>query len=101
MRRLSRSSFRRARPGGAGTHCKGTAATCDTATSQCVGCTKRSDCSGACQTCSAGVCIAVKSQDDPSVCAGTCDATGACKSKQGQTCKTSTDCLNGLSCADG
>ena len=101
MRRLSRSSFRRARPGGAGTHCKGTAATCDTATNQCVGCTKRSDCSGACQTCTASVCVAVKNQDDPTVCTGTCDATGACKNKQGQTCKTSSDCVNSLPCADG
>ena len=85
----------------ANAYCKGTAATCDTASSQCVGCAKRSDCSGSCQTCSGSVCVAVKNQDDPTVCAGTCDATGACKSKQGQTCKTSADCVNGLSCADG
>jgi len=85
----------------ANSHCKGTAATCDTATNQCVGCTKRSDCSGACQTCAAGVCVAVKSQDDPTVCAGTCDATGACKSKQGQTCKSASDCVNSLPCVDG
>jgi hypothetical protein len=85
----------------ANSYCKGTAATCDTTTNQCVGCTKRGDCSGACQTCSAGVCVAVKNQDDPTVCAGTCDATGACKSKQGQTCKASSDCVNNLPCADG
>lgn len=85
----------------ANSYCKGTAATCDTSSNQCVGCTRRSDCSGTCQTCSVNTCIAVKNQDDPTVCAGTCDATGACKGKQGQACKTSADCVNGLSCADG
>ena len=85
----------------ANSYCKGPAATCDTSSNQCVGCTRRSDCSGTCQTCSASVCIAVKNQDDPTVCAGTCDATGACKGKQGQACKTSADCVSGLSCADG
>jgi hypothetical protein len=78
----------------ASSYCKGAAATCDTATNQCVGCTKRSDCAGACQTCSAGVCVAVKNQDDPTACAGTCDTTGACKGKQGQTCKASSDCCD-------
>jgi hypothetical protein len=82
-------------------HCTGLAATCDTTTNQCVGCTKRSDCAGACQTCTNSACTAVKSQDDPGVCAGTCDATGACKSKQGQTCKLATDCAGGIFCADG
>jgi len=82
-------------------HCTGAAATCDTTTSQCVGCTKRGDCSGTCQTCASGVCTALKSQDDPGVCAGTCDATGACKKKRGQTCQAATDCADVSSCADG
>ena len=82
-------------------YCTGVAATCDTATNQCVGCVKRSDCAGSCQTCSSGVCTAIKNQDDPGVCAGTCDATGACKSKQGQICMAATDCAGGLACADG
>jgi hypothetical protein len=82
-------------------YCTGVAATCDTATNQCVGCVKRSDCAGSCQTCSSGVCTAVKNQDDPGVCAGTCDATGACKSTQGQICVGATDCAGGLACADG
>ena len=64
-------------------------------------CVKRSDCAGACETCTNGICAAVKGQDDPSVCAGTCDATGACKSKQGQTCKLASDCAGGIPCADG
>jgi len=81
-------------------HCTGVAATCDTATNQCVGCVQRSDCANPCQACSNGVCTAVKNQDDPGVCAGTCDSTGACKSKQGQTCKGASDCVGGV-CADG
>jgi len=82
-------------------HCKGVAATCNTTSNQCVGCVSRNDCAGSCQTCTAGACTAVKSQDDPGVCAGTCDAAGACKSKQGQTCKAATDCVGGMPCADG
>lgn len=82
-------------------YCTGVAATCDTATSQCVGCVNRSDCAGACQTCTNSVCTAIKNQDDPGVCAGTCDGTGACKSKQGQSCQAATDCAGGLPCADG
>ena len=82
-------------------YCTGAAATCNTATNQCTGCVTRSDCSGACLTCASGVCTSVKNQDDPGVCAGTCDATGACKAKKGQTCQASTDCAGGLPCADG
>jgi hypothetical protein len=85
----------------ANTHCKGAAATCNTTTNQCVGCVTRADCSGACQTCISGVCTAVKNLDDPGVCPGTCDSTGACKAKQGQTCQTAADCAAGLPCADG
>ena len=81
-------------------YCTGAAATCDTNTNQCVGCLTRSDCSGPCQTCTNGVCTALKNQDDLSACAGTCDATGACKSKQGQTCQTVTaGCAAGTSCS--
>ena len=82
-------------------HCTGAAGTCDTATNQCVGCVKRSDCGGVCQTCSSGgVCTALKGQDDPGVCAGTCDSTGTCKSKQGQTCQTAGGgCAAGTTCS--
>jgi hypothetical protein len=79
----------------------GSARLCDTSTNHCVACLTRSDCTGACQTCSNGLCTAVKNQDDPSACPGTCDAAGACKSKQGQTCQRATDCADGIPCADG
>jgi hypothetical protein len=82
-------------------YCTGVAGTCDTTTSQCVGCVTRSDCSGTCRTCTSGVCTSVKNQDDPGVCPGTCDAAGACKAKQGQTCLAGTDCAGGIPCADG
>jgi hypothetical protein len=81
-------------------HCTGVAGTCDTSTNQCVGCLKRSDCGGVCQACTKGVCTSLKSQDDPGVCAGTCDSTGACKSKQGQTCQTAGGgCAAGTTCS--
>ena len=82
-------------------HCIGAAGTCDTTTNQCVGCVTRNDCAGACLTCSsAGVCMAVKNQDDPGVCVGTCDSTGACKSKQGQSCQTvAAGCAAGTTCS--
>jgi Stigma-specific protein, Stig1 len=82
-------------------HCTGIAAKCNTTTNQCTGCLARSDCSGTCQTCTSGVCASVKNQDDPGVCAGTCDSSGACKAKQGQTCQAAADCAGGLPCADG
>jgi alpha-tubulin suppressor-like RCC1 family protein len=78
----------------------GPAGFCDTSTKRCVACLKRTDCAGGCQTCSSGVCTAVKNQDDPTACAGTCDSSGACKSKQGQTCQaTPGGCLAGTTCA--
>ena len=81
-------------------YCTGTTATCDAATNQCVECTKRSDCVGTCQTCTNRVCTAVKNQDDLGVCAGTCDSTGACKSKQGQPCQTAGGgCASGTTCS--
>jgi hypothetical protein len=66
-------------------------------------CQSSSDCPGTCQMCNAShACVAAVSQDDPNArCAGTCDATGACKSKKGQTCQASTDCAGGIPCADG
>ena len=85
-------------------YCTGVAATCNTATSQCVGCVQRSDCAGACLTCTNGACTPVKGQDDSStsMCAGTCDSAGTCKSKKGQTCLTvAAGCVAGTTCADG
>jgi hypothetical protein len=66
------------------------------------GCCLATDCSGTCMSCGADhICTAAKSQDDPSHhCAGTCDATGACKTKQGQACVAAGDCATGI-CADG
>ncbi|MGB8296987.1 MAG: hypothetical protein WCG85_16275, partial [Polyangia bacterium] len=81
-------------------YCTGTTAICDPTTNQCVECTKRSDCVGACQTCTNRVCTAIKNQDDLGVCAGTCDSTGACKSKQGQTCQAAGGgCASGTTCS--
>jgi Regulator of chromosome condensation (RCC1) repeat len=50
---------------------------------------------------SSHVCVAATSQDDPTGrCAGTCDASGACKSKQGQVCNTVTGgCIGGTTCS--
>ncbi len=54
-------------------------------------------------TCSASThaCVAAVSMDDPNGrCAGTCDASGACKSKQGQTCNTvAAGCVGGTTCS--
>jgi hypothetical protein len=73
---------------------------CDTTTNQCVECVQRSDCASACQACSAGACVAVKNQDDPGRCAGTCDGTSTCRSRQGQLCQTAAGgCLGGTSCS--
>jgi len=61
---------------------------------------------GTCQACntagSPGSCASVISADDPDSCTAStssCDATGACKKKQGQSCATNTECATG-SCAD-
>ena len=86
----------------ANSHCIGPVTTCNTTTNQCVGCVKRSDCPGVCQTCTNSACTAAKSQDDTGLCAGTCDSTGVCKSKQGQTCQTvAAGCAAGTYCSDG
>lgn len=74
----------------------------DTATSCTGGCCSNSDCLGTCQTCSANhTCVAVLNADDPSGrCAGTCDATGTCKSKKGQSCQTvAAGCASGTTCS--
>ncbi len=87
--------------------------TCPTGQKACMGssgtvciaasaCCVNADCPGTCQTCDAThACGAVLSQDDPSGrCAGTCDATGACKSKKGQTCQTvAAGCASGTTCS--
>ena len=71
----------------------------------CIGtdkCCAANDCTGVCMTCSGpgGACVSVKSQDDSDSCPGTCDATGACKSKQGQSCQATTGgCVSGTVCA--
>lgn len=58
---------------------------------------------GTCQSCTApgGTCVAVTNAEDPDSCTGasTCDASGACKKKTGQTCSAGTECLSG-NCAD-
>jgi alpha-tubulin suppressor-like RCC1 family protein len=91
---------------------------CDTSTHQCSyacdadkrpcgntcipksGCCASGDCNGVCQTCVSNTCTSVKSQDDTDSCSGTCDATGACKSKQGQMCQATVGgCVGGTTCA--
>ena len=64
-------------------------------------CCSESDCAGPCKACgAAGACVAVTGADDLDSCNGTCDATGACKSKKGQTCQTGTGgCIAGTTCA--
>ena len=63
------------------------------------------DCGGICQRCALNhACIPATDQEDPNGrCSGTCDAGGACKSKQGEPCTSSsaTGCLSGASCVDG
>ncbi len=58
---------------------------------------------GTCMKCDSTThaCVAAKSADDPNGrCAGTCDAAGACKSKQGQTCNTGRGgCVSGTTCS--
>ncbi len=67
-------------------------------------CCGDSDCPGTCQTCdSSHTCVSVVSRDDPNGrCVGTCDATGACKAKRGQSCTVVPGgCIDGTTCADG
>jgi hypothetical protein len=61
---------------------------------------------GTCERCNdttPGTCTKVFSADDADSCAAptaTCDSAGVCKKRQGQSCTTGTDCLNGI-CVDG
>ena len=68
-------------------------------------CCTSADCtSGDCMQCNAShACVPAANQADPTGrCAGTCDATGTCKSKQGQTCSTvPAGCVSGTTCVDG
>jgi hypothetical protein len=61
-------------------------------------------CNDTCKSCSpgTGACEVVRSADDLSSCTGanTCDANGACKKKNGQTCAAAGECASG-SCTDG
>jgi alpha-tubulin suppressor-like RCC1 family protein len=63
-------------------------------------------CNGACQTCASaaapGTCSKVAGVDDADTCTGsnTCNATGTCLKKAGQTCTLATECADGA-CADG
>ncbi|MFO0661180.1 MAG: hypothetical protein U0165_15315 [Polyangiaceae bacterium] len=68
-----------------------------------------SACDTACKTCRApgseGSCVALTSADDASpsgICAGsfTCDGSGICRKKNGETCGGSSDCVSGF-CVDG
>jgi hypothetical protein len=67
-------------------------------------CCEQAGC-GTCQTCAglgaAGQCSAVTNADDDT-CTGisTCDATGACKLKNGQGCALAADCASGF-CVNG
>lgn len=88
----------------AGQDCK-VAGCRDCVTGNCVdGVCCESGCGGACQTCAAtpGTCTTVTNADDVSQCAGqdTCDAAGACKKKNGQSCGAAGECASGF-CADG
>jgi hypothetical protein len=73
---------------------------CNSTSGACVECAKRSDCPNACQTCTNGVCMAVKGADDLTKCAGTCDDNGVCKSKEGQSCgAVLAGCISGTTCS--
>jgi alpha-tubulin suppressor-like RCC1 family protein len=80
----------------------GCTAGADCATGNCVDgkCCGSASC-GACQACTGGggACVAVISKDDPDSCAGTCDGSGTCKGKKGQSCPAA-GCATGT-CADG
>lgn len=92
-------------PDAAGT-CPGTQQACTTGgVTTCIAagaCCTNSDCTGLCKTCNASHgCVAAISQDDPNGrCAGTCDGTGTCVSKKGQTCQTvAAGCVGGTTCS--
>jgi hypothetical protein len=64
------------------------------------------NCAGTCYSCalagSPGICAPLKNADDPGVCDGTrtCNVSGRCVKKGGQTCALSSDCVSGF-CVDG
>ena len=83
-----------------GVDCDGNA---DCASGACVDgkCCSQSTC-GACQQCTGGggTCVTVTNKIDADSCNGICDASGQCKSKQGQLCNdTSGGCVAGTTCA--
>ncbi|HET6150225.1 MAG TPA: hypothetical protein VFH68_21980 [Polyangia bacterium] len=59
-------------------------------------------CTGSCLTCATGTCSPVRGADDPGTCTGTmtCNASGVCSKKLGQTCTAGSECVAGF-CADG
>jgi len=77
----------------------------DCASNNCVDSTCCADaCTTPCRSCgnSAGTCTTlVTNQEDGTACSGvnSCDATGACKKKNGQGCSAGTECVSG-NCAD-
>jgi hypothetical protein len=89
--------------GGTGTGGTGTGGTgTGGGTGGTVGCSSNGDCSGTCMMCnSSHLCVAATNQDDPNGrCAGTCDSSGACKSKQGQLCNaTAGRCIGTTVCS--
>jgi hypothetical protein len=54
------------------------------------------DCTTACRTCITGTCSNVVNADDNPECTGanTCNASAACKKKNGQSCSVGTDCVS-------
>ena len=87
---------------GNGTSC-GAAAECTSAACVDGVCCSVASC-GACQACTGtgGTCVGITNAEDADTCSGTqtCDATGACKRKQGQACTAATQCITNQ-CADG
>jgi alpha-tubulin suppressor-like RCC1 family protein len=64
------------------------------------GCCQATECTQTCQTCSNNACVAVLNADDPDSCKGTCDSTGTCRSKQGQSCTSvAGGCIGGTTCS--
>lgn len=64
-------------------------------------CATDAECAGSCRICSTSrACVAATNRDDPNGrCTGTCDGSGACKSKKGQTCTaTAGGCITGSLC---
>ena len=60
------------------------------------------ECTALCHSCQTGTCAAVTNGDDVPECssASTCDGSGVCKPKPGQSCISAGDCASGF-CKDG